>query len=158
MKKIFKIGCLSFVVLAVIFYLIGNNSSDSSDYTSSDVLKYQNPELKSQLIKSENRENSEFEFMSSSIISTKISVSSDDKEEESRLARIIDNDLGIKGVYIVETIQTFDSDDNSKLLFISMTTKYKGFDYVLSSYNSQNENAYKINIESGQDFKVDLVQ
>ena len=158
MKKIFKIGCLSFVVLAVIFYLIGNNSSDSSDYTSSDVLKYQNPELKSQLIKSENRENSEFEFMSSSIISTKISVSSDDKEEESRLARIVDNDLGIKGVYIVETIQTFDSDDNSKLLFISMTTKYKGFDYVLSYYNSQNENAYKINIESGQDFKVDLVQ
>ena len=39
-----------------------------------------------------------------------------------------------------------------------MTTKYKGFDYVLSYYNSQNENAYKINIESGQDFKVDLVQ
>ena len=58
----------------------------------------------------------------------------------------------------METIQTFDSDDNSKLLLISMTTKYKGFDYVLDYYNSQNENAYKINIESGQDFKVDLVQ
>ena len=158
MKKIFKIGCLSFVVLAVVFYLIGNNSSDNSDYTSSDVLKFQNPELKSELIQSENRENSEFEFMSSSIISTKISVSSEDKEEESRLARIVDNDLEIKGVYIVETIQTFDSDDNSKLLLISMTTKYKGFDYVLDYYNSQNENAYKINIESGQDFKVDLVQ
>lgn len=158
MKKIFKIGCLSFVVLAVVFYLMGNNSSDNSDYTSSDVLKFQNPQLKSELIQSENRENSEFEFMSSSIISTKISVSSEDKEEESRLARIVDNDLGIKGVYIVETIQTFDSDDNSKLLFIFMTTKYKGFDYVLGFYNSQNENVYKINIESGQEFEVDLVQ
>ena len=39
-----------------------------------------------------------------------------------------------------------------------MTTKYKGFDYVLDFYNSQNENAYKINIESGQDYKVDLVK
>jgi hypothetical protein len=46
---------------------------------------------------SDKRINSEFEFMSDNIISTNISISSSDVEEESRLAMIIDRDLKIKG-------------------------------------------------------------
>lgn len=158
MKKFFKIGCLSIIVLAVVFYLIGDNMSDNSDYEISDTLKFQNPELKSKLIQSEKRENAEFEFMATSIINTTIYVSGDDKEEEARLARCINNDLGIKGNYNITTTQNFDLKNLAQIPLISMTTRYKGFDYVLDYYNTDYENVYKINIESGKNFVVNSIK
>jgi hypothetical protein len=96
--------------------------------------------------------------MQETIISTTVLVSSNDLEEESRLARTIDNDLSIKGKYEVNTVQTFDKDDNSKLLYISMTSRYKGFDYVFDFIETTNENVYKLDAENGKDFKVKLIK
>ena len=119
--------------------------------------KYQNPSLVSVLVASKKRKNSEFKFMAETIISTKILVSSSDLEEESRLARIIDNDLSIKGKYEVSTVQTFDKKDNSNLSYISMTARYKGFDYVFDFIGTENENVYKLD-GYGKDFKVELIK
>jgi hypothetical protein len=120
--------------------------------------KYQNPNLVSVLVASKKRRNSEFKFMAETIISTTVLVSSNDLEEESRLARTIDNDLSIKGKHEVNTVQTFDKDDNSKLLYISMTSRYKGFDYVFDFIETTNENVYKLDAENGKDFKVKLIK
>jgi hypothetical protein len=120
--------------------------------------KYQNPSLVSVLVASKKRRNSEFKFMAETIISTTVLVSSSDFEKESRLARIIDNDLSIKGKYEVNTVQTFDKDDNSKLFYISMTARYKGFDYVFDFIGTKNENVYKLDTENGKDFKVKLIK
>ena len=87
--------------------------------------------------------------MAETIISTTVLVSGSDLEKESRLARIIDNDLSIKSKYEVNTVQTFNEDDNSKLLYISMNARYKGFDYVLDFIGTKYENAFKINIGDG---------
>lgn len=95
--------------------------------------------------------------MAETIISTKILVSSSDLEEESRLARIIDNDLSIKGKYEVSTVQTFDKKDNSNLSYISMTARYKGFDYVFDFIGTENENVYKLD-GYGKDFKVEIIK
>lgn len=133
----------------------GENGSKSKvkDKDTSEVtkvsFKYQNPNLVSVLVASKKRKNSEFKFMSKTIISTNILVSSKDTEDESMLAKIIDNDLKINGRYDVNTIQTFDKNDNSKILEVSMNARYKGFDYVLDFIGTKYENAFKINIGDG---------
>tara|TARA_B110000037_G_C16842223_1_gene392291 strand:- start:41 stop:511 length:471 start_codon:yes stop_codon:yes gene_type:complete len=148
------------MVVSVILMSCGENGSKSKvkDKDTSEVtkvsFKYQNPNLVSVLVASKKRKNSEFKFMSKTIISTNILVSSKDTEDESMLAKIIDNDLKINGRYDVNTLQTFDKNDNSKLLYESMTARYKGFDYVLDFRGTTNENVYKLNIENGETYSL----
>ena len=121
--------------------------------TNNPNLKYQNSNLKSMLSDSDKRINSEFEFMSDNIISTNISISGSDVEEESKLARIIDRDLNIKGRYNVNTIQTF----REQMKDISMNTKYKGYEYFLDYYNKpEYERAYKVEIKSGNVYEINI--
>jgi hypothetical protein len=82
--------------------------------------------------------------MPETIITTTVLISSSDFEEESKLARIINKDLSIKSKYEVNTVQTFNEDDNSKLLYISMNARYNGFDYVFDSIGTKNKNVYKL--------------
>ena len=158
MKKFIKIGCLSTILLFILFYIIGNMGTSAVKQsniltTSNSNLKYQNSNLNSMLSDSDKRINSEFKFMSDNIISTNISISSSDVEEESRLAMIIDRDLNIKGKYNINTIQTF-SDD---FIDISMNTKYQGYDYVLEySYGLKYERAYKVEIKSGNIYEINI--
>jgi hypothetical protein len=58
----------------------------------------------------------------------------------------------------VNSVQTFNKDDNSKLLYISMNARYKGFDYVFDSIGTKNENVCKLDTENGKDFKVKLIK
>lgn len=106
--------------------------------------KYQNRSLVFALVASKKKRNSEFKFMPETIITTTVLISSSDFEEESKLARIINKDLSIKSKYEVNTVQTFNEDDNSKLLYISMNARYNGFDYVFDSIGTKNKNAYKL--------------
>jgi hypothetical protein len=158
MKKFIKIGCLSTILLFILFYIIGsmNTSAEKQSNISTtnySNLKYQNSNLKSMLSDSDKRINSEFKFMSDNIISTNISISSSDVEEESKLARIVDRDLNIKGRYNVNTIQTFSEQMNH----ISMNTKYKGFEYVLDYYNNpEYEKAYKIEVKNGNVYGINI--
>ena len=158
MKKFIKIGCLSTILLFILFYIISsmNTSAEKQSNISTtnySNLKYQNSNLKSMLSDSDKRINSEFKFMSDNIISTNISISSSDVEEESKLARIVDRDLNIKGRYNVNTIQTFSEQMNR----ISMNTKYKGFEYVLDYYNNaEYEKAYKIEVKNGNVYGINI--
>ena len=156
MKKFIKIGCLSTILLLILFYIIGNMGTSAvkqSNISTTNNLKYQNSNLNSMLSDSDKRINSEFEFMSDNIISTNILISSSDVEEESKLARIIDRDLNIKGRYNVNTIQTFSEQMNH----ISMNTKYKGFEYVLDYYNNpEYENAYKVEVKNGNVYGINI--
>ena len=154
-----KLNIMKNILLLIFIQSLLISCNDIKSKNTNEVeLKYQNASLVSILEPSKKRVNSEFEFMSNNIISTSIKVLGSDPEEESRLARIIDNDLSIRGKYEIRTVQNFTGKDNSELLMLNMDARYKGFHYAFNFIGTEHENVYKINVESGKDFKVEMVK